>query len=213
MNFIDANLEDYVNTHSSPEPEVLKELNRETHIKVLQPRMLSGHFQGRLLSFISKLIQPRTILEIGTYTGYSAICLCEGMHPEGKLYTIDINEELTDLQQKYFKKSGNEDRIVSYLGNALNIIPALDFTFDLVFIDADKEDYCAYFDMVIDKLNPGGLLISDNVLWSGKVLDTPDPQDLATQALQAYNNQLREDPRVETIILPVRDGLSLCRKR
>ena len=213
MNFIDANLEEYVNTHSSPEPEVLKELNRETHIKVLQPRMLSGHFQGRLLSFITKLIEPRTILEIGTYTGYSAICLCEGMHPEGKLHTIDINEELTDLQQKYFKKSGNEDRIVSYLGNALDIIPALDFTFDLVFIDADKEDYCAYFDMVIDKLNPGGLLISDNVLWSGKVLDTPDPQDLATQALQAYNNQLKEDPRVETIILPVRDGLSLCRKR
>ena len=172
MNFLSQELDDYIVSHSEDEPELLQQLNRETYQKILQPRMLSGHFQGRVLSMISKLINPKNILEIGTYTGYSALCLAEGMQDSGELHTIDINEELVDFQRKYFDKSGHGSQIHQHLGNALDIIPTLNATFDLIFIDADKENYANYFHCIIDKLNLGGIILSDNVLWSGKVLDT-----------------------------------------
>ena len=171
MEFIDKALDDYCVEHSQPEPELLKELSRETWQKVLIPRMLSGHFQGRLLSLLSKLIAPKTILEIGTYTGYSTLCLAEGLSKEGKIHTIDINEELVEIQQKYFEKSDFTDQIVSHVGHAKDIIPTIDSNFDLVFIDADKSNYGLYLDLVIPKLNPGAVILSDNVLWSGKVTD------------------------------------------
>ncbi|UNY97358.1 O-methyltransferase [Zhouia spongiae] len=211
MHFISAELENYIAEHSENEPKLLQELDRETHLKVLQPRMLSGHFQGRVLSILSKLIYPKNILEIGTYTGYSAICLAEGLQKGGKLHTIDNNEELYDLQRRYFDKSGYGEQIIQHLGNALDIIPGIEPDFDLVFIDADKENYTNYFDLVIDKMNPGGIILSDNVLWSGKILKETKPNDKSTIALKAYNKKLKEDPRVETVLLPVRDGLTLCR--
>lgn len=211
MHFISEILENYVENHTQDEPELLKELDRETHLKVLRPRMLSGHFQGRLLSLISKLKSPRYILEIGTYTGYSAICMAEGLCEDGELHTIDINEELHDLQRRYFDRSGFGDRIIQHTGNALDIIPTFDTRFDLVFIDADKENYQEYFDLVITKMNPGGLILSDNVLWSGKVVEPVKPNDKSTMALLEYNEKLKNDPRVETILLPVRDGLTICR--
>ena len=212
MNFIPEELDNYVVAHTQKEPALLQELNRETYQKILQPRMLSGHFQGRVLSMISKLVNPTTILEIGTYTGYSAICLAEGMQQNGELHTIDINEELHDLQRRYFDRSGYGNAIIQHTGNALDIIPKLNKTFDLVFIDADKENYCNYFHCIIDKLNMGGIILSDNVLWSGKVLNEPKLDDVDTKGLIAYNKLLHEDKRVETVILPIRDGLSLSRK-
>lgn len=213
MHFLPQNIDDYVVAHSEEEPELLQQLNRETHQKILQPRMLSGHYQGRLLSILSKLIQPKTVLEIGTYTGYSAICLAEGMHTNGQLHTIDINEELHDFQRKYFDKSGYGEQIIQHTGNALDIIPNLDITFDLVFIDADKDNYSNYFHCIIDKLNVGGIILSDNVLWSGKILDTTfKKEDTSTPALIAYNKLLKEDSRIETVMLPIRDGLTICRK-
>ncbi|MCQ0112858.1 O-methyltransferase [Zhouia amylolytica] len=211
MHFISPELENYIANHSEDEPKLLQELDRETHLKVLQPRMLSGHFQGRVLSILSKLINPKCILEIGTYTGYSAICLAEGLKKDGILHTIDINEELQELQRTYFDKSGFGDRIVQHLGNALDLIPGIDSNFDLVFIDADKENYSRYFDLIIEKMNPGGIILSDNVLWSGKVLREAKPNDKSTIALKAYNKKLKEDKRVETVLLPIRDGLTLCR--
>ena len=211
MHFISPELENYIANHSEDEPKLLQELDRETHLKVLQPRMLSGHFQGRVLSILSKLINPKCILEIGTYTGYSAICLAEGLKKDGTLHTIDINEELQELQRTYFDKSGFGDRIVQHLGNALDLIPGIDSNFDLVFIDADKENYSRYFDLIIEKMNPGGIILSDNVLWSGKVLKEAKPNDKSTIALKAYNKKLKEDKRVETVLLPIRDGLTLCR--
>ncbi|ETN95239.1 O-methyltransferase [Zhouia amylolytica] len=211
MHFISPELENYIANHSEDEPKLLQELDRETHLKVLQPRMLSGHFQGRVLSILSKLINPKCILEIGTYTGYSAICLAEGLKKDGTLHTIDINEELQELQRTYFDKSGFGDRIVQHLGNALDLIPGIDSNFDLVFIDADKENYSHYFDLIIEKMNPGGIILSDNVLWSGKVLKEAKPNDKSTIALKAYNKKLKEDKRVETVLLPIRDGLTLCR--
>ncbi len=213
MHFIPEELDDYVVAHSENEPELLQQLTRETYQKILQPRMLSGHYQGRVLSMISKLIRPKYILEIGTYTGYSALCLAEGMLPNGELHTIDINEELVDFQRKYFDKSPFAKHIYQHLGNALEIIPKLEKMFDLVFIDADKENYSNYFDTVIDKLNPGGVLLSDNVLWSGKVLDTKfKKEDTSTPALIKYNALLKDDKRVETVMLPIRDGLTISRK-
>ncbi|MDB4274049.1 O-methyltransferase [Algibacter sp.] len=213
MHFIPENLDDYVVSHSENEPELLQELNRETYQKILQPRMLSGHYQGRILSMISKLVNPKNILEIGTYTGYSALCLAEGMQIDGALHTIDINEELVDFQRKYFDKSGYGNQIHQHLGNALEIIPKLDTTFDLVFIDADKENYSNYFNVIIDKLNTGGIIISDNVLWSGKVLETTfKKDDTSTPALIEYNALLKEDKRIETVVLPIRDGLTISRK-
>lgn len=213
MHFIPEELDDYVVAHSENEPELLQQLTRETYQKILQPRMLSGHYQGRVLSIISKLVNPKNILEIGTYTGYSALCLAEGMQANGELHTVDVNEELVDFQRKYFDKFENGDKIIQHLGNALDVIPKLDKTFDLVFIDADKENYANYFEVVIDKLNPGGIILSDNVLWSGKILNTTfKKEDTATPALLNYNKLLKEDTRVETVMLPIRDGLTISRK-
>jgi predicted O-methyltransferase YrrM len=211
MNFLPQNIDDYVVAHSQEEPQLLQELSRETWQKVLNPRMLSGAFQGRVLSMISKLIQPKQILEIGTYTGYSALSLAEGIHKEGVLHTIDKNEELATLQEKYFSKSAYADQIKTYAGNALEIIPTLDVMFDLVFIDADKSNYPNYFHLIIDKMNPGGVILSDNVLWSGKVVEKLNPKDIDTKALLEYNKLLHEDNRVETVMLPIRDGLTISR--
>lgn len=213
MHFISEAIESYVDNHSEEEPELLQQLSRETHLQVLRPRMLSGHFQGRFLSLISKIIQPKTILEIGTYTGYSALCMAEGLAKDGKLHTIDINEELYDFQRRFFDKSGYGSQIIQHVGSAIDIIPDLDMSFDLVFIDADKENYPAYFDLVIDKVAPKGVILSDNVLWSGKVVEPLDPKDKSTPVLLEYNKKLKEDPRVETVLLPIRDGLTLSRKR
>ncbi|TWO33198.1 O-methyltransferase [Seonamhaeicola sediminis] len=212
MHFIPDKLDNYVVSHSENEPELLQQLNRETCQKILQPRMLSGHYQGRLLSMISKLVKPKNILEIGTYTGYSALCLAEGMQTSGKLHTIDINEELYDFQRKYFDKSGYGSQMIQHLGNALEIIPLLNITFDLVFIDADKGNYPNYYELIIDKLNPGGIILSDNVLWSGKVIEELKLDDVDTKALIQYNKMLKEDTRIETVILPIRDGLTISRK-
>ncbi|MDA0779563.1 MAG: O-methyltransferase [Bacteroidetes bacterium] len=210
MNFLAENLETYVQQHSEQEPDLLQELARETHLKVLQPRMLSGAYQGRLLSLISKLIKPKHILEIGTFTGYSALCMAEGLHENGRIDTIDVDEELTDLQRRYFDASSYGKQIFQHLGNAADIIPTLNGNFDLVFIDADKEQYPLYFDLIIDRVQTGGLIIADNVLWSGKVVT--NATDEATQTLQQFNKKVVEDTRVETVLLPVRDGLTLMRK-
>lgn len=211
MHFLSEELENYAAQHTEDEPLLLQELNKRTHLNVLQPRMISGHFQGRFLSLLSKMVQPRTILEIGTYTGYATLCLAEGLHPEGVLHTIDIKEELTDLQREFFDRSGYGNQIVQHLGKAADIIPSLDTTFDLVFIDADKQNYAHYFDLVIEKMNCGGLILSDNVLWSGKVVEEVKPNDKHTQALMAYNQKIKDDPRVETVLLPIRDGITLSR--
>ena len=211
MHFISEELDDYVVAHSEKEPELLEQLTRETYQKILQPRMLSGHFQGRILSMLSKLIAPKSILEIGTYTGYSALCLCEGLHKNGTLHTIDINEELEDFQRKYFEKSNYGDQIFQHIGDATKIIPGLNQKFDLVFIDADKPNYPTYFNIIIEKMNPGGVILSDNVLWSGKVIEPLNPKDVSTKAVLEYNKLLVEDSRVETVLLPIRDGLTISR--
>lgn len=211
MNFLPENIDNYVVEHSQKEPKLLQELSRETWQKVLNPRMLSGAFQGRVLSMISKLIQPKTILEIGTYTGYSTLCFAEGLHPEGKIITIDKNEELETLQNKYFTKSGYQNQIEQLVGNATEVIPKLNVKFDLVFIDADKANYINYFHLIIDKMNPRGIILSDNVLWSGKVIEKLDPKDLDTKVLIAYNKLLTSDTRIETVLLPIRDGLTVSR--
>ena len=213
MQFLPEELDDYVVAHSQNEPELLQQLNRETNQKILLPRMLSGHFQGRVLSMISKIVHPNNILEVGTYTGYSALCLVEGIQTSGELHTIDIDEELYSFQRKYFDKSKFGHQIHQHLGNALDIIPKLNKTFDLVFIDADKENYSNYFNCVIEKLNSGGVIISDNVLWSGKVIETLNPDDTATKALIEYNRLLKTDKRIETVLLPIRDGLTISRKK
>lgn len=211
MHFLPEAIDDYIVKHSAPEPELLARLNRETNQKVLQPRMLSGHYQGRVLSLLSKIIAPSSILEIGTYTGYSALCLAEGLKSDGILHTIDINEELYDFQKKYFEASEYKDKIKQYLGNALEIIPGIDTKFDLVFIDADKPNYPAYFNLIINKMNPGGVILSDNVLWSGKVVEKVKDDDESTKALLEYNELLNNDKRLETVILPLRDGLTISR--
>lgn len=211
MHFISDTLEAYVENHTEDEPALLAALNIETHQKILLPRMLSGHFQGRLLSMLSKLARPCNILEIGTYTGYATLCLAEGLAEKGHIDTIDINEELFDFQRSYFDRSGWGKQITQHIGDALEIIPALDKSFDLVFIDADKENYSAYFEMIVPKMRKGGIILSDNVLWSGKVLQTVKENDKSTRALIDYNRKLKEDPRVETILLPIRDGLTVSR--
>ena len=213
MHFLPKKLDDYIVNHSQEEPELLKQLTRETYQKVLQPIMLSGPYQGRVLSMLSKLIQPKMILELGTYTGYSTLCLAEGLHPDGELNTIDINEELVDFQRNYFDKSGFGKQIIQHIGNALDIIPELDKTFDLVFIDADKPNYINYFHLIIDKLRSGGILLSDNVLWHGKVIEKLNPKDVSTKAVLEYNTLLKEDARIETVLLPIRDGLTISRKK
>jgi caffeoyl-CoA O-methyltransferase len=211
MHFLSQDLEDYIEQHSEKEPELLARLNKETYQKILLPRMLSGHFQGRVLSMLSKLIRPENILEIGTYTGYAALCLCEGMQENGTLHTIDIKEELTDFQRKYFDLSPWGSRIFQHLGEAVTVIPQLDVKFDLVFIDADKENYINYFNLILPKMNKGGIILSDNVLWSGKVVEPLQPNDLSTKILLEYNQLLKDDPRIETVLLPVRDGLTVSR--
>ena len=209
--FIDQKILDYVDLHSQQEPLLLKELNKETNLKVLNPRMLSGSYQGRILSIISKILKPKMVLEIGTYTGYSALCIAEGLDIGGTIDTIDINEELQQIQNKFFGKSGFAKQINQHLGNALDIIPKINKTFDLVFLDADKENYIEYFNLIIDKVNSGGVIIADNVLWSGKVIKA-DTNDLVTNKLIEFNNLINKDKRIENIILPFRDGLSICRK-
>ncbi len=211
MEFISEKLDNYVIEHTQSEPKLLKQLNRETQAKVLQPRMLSGHYQGRVLSMISKLVSPKSILEIGTYTGYSALCMMEGIQQGGTLVTIDHNEELFSLQRKYFDKSGFGEQIIQHTGEALEIIPTLEGPFDLVFIDADKENYCNYFELILPKMKAGGVILSDNVLWSGKVLEKPKKDDVETPALIAYNKLLNSHPKVESVLLPIRDGLTITR--
>ena len=213
MHFLPEEIDYYIVAHSAKEPELLQQLNRETNQKVLQPRMLSGHYQGRLLSLLSKLINPQNILEIGTYTGYSALCLAEGMKSGGILHTIDINEELVDIQKGYFEASIWKDKIVQHLGDATEIIPTLKEDFDLIFIDADKPNYPVYFQQIMKKLRPGGVILSDNVLWSGKVLEPVKEDDESTKALLEYNKLLAEDERLETVMLPVRDGLTISRRK
>jgi len=211
MHFISEALEDYAASHSENEPALLETLNRETHQKILQPRMLSGHFQGRVLSLLSKLVNPKAVLEVGTFTGYATLCLAEGLQAGGTLDTIDNNEELYDFQRKYFDKSPWGGQIIQHLGNALDIIPNLDKKFDLVFIDADKQNYPNYWNVIVPLVNKGGIILSDNVLWSGKVLEPVKGNDKSTQVLLDYNKMVKEDPRVETVLLPIRDGLTVSR--
>src|SRR5690554_4142406 len=213
MDFLNPEIDKYAEDHTSPESSLLSELNRYTHVNVLKPRMLSGHFQGRVLSMLSKIIQPQRILEIGTYTGYSALCLAEGLQENGKLITIDVNYELEELVKTYIEKAGLEHKIEMKVGNAMDIIPTLEESFDIVFIDADKSNYAHYYDLLIDKLPSGSLIIADNVLWSGKVLDPIKNKDKDTQALLSFNKKIQEDERVENVLLPIRDGLMVIRKK
>jgi len=213
MNFIDQKIEAYALEHSQPESEVLKKLNRETYAKVIQPRMLSGHMQGNILSMFSNMIKPKNILEIGTYTGYSAICLAQGLQENGTLFTIDVNEELEKMVRKYFNEAGVSSKINYIIGDALNVIPTINETFDLVFIDADKRNYANYYNLIFDKVNKGGYIISDNVLWSGKVIDNPNYSDLDTKIIDSFNKMIHNDLRVEHILLPIRDGLMVARKK
>ena len=210
--FVDKKILEYVHNKTSDESKILNDLSRETHLKVLNPRMLSGHYQGRLLSLISKLIKPKSILEIGTYTGYSTLCLLEGLEKKGFIHTIDHNEELLNIQNKFFKRAKVSNRIKQYTGDAKEIIKNLKVKFDLIFIDADKENYPLYYDLVFDKLKSGGIIIADNILWSGKILEKVEKDDYATQSIIKFNNKIKNDERVEKIILPIRDGLSLIRK-
>lgn len=211
MDFLPPKIDEYVVAHSQAEPALLQQLSRETWQKVLAPRMLSGHLQGRVLSMLSKLLQPKHILEIGTYTGYSALCLAEGLQTSGTLHTIDVNEELHDFQRRYFDASRYGEQIIQHTGDALDIIPSLDEPFDLVFIDADKRNYPNYLELLLPKLATGAVILSDNVLWSGKVLEKVDKDDLDTQALVEYNKMLNNHPKLETVLLPIRDGLTISR--
>jgi predicted O-methyltransferase YrrM len=213
MEFIDKKIEDYALAHSQAESEVLKKINRDTNANVLMPRMLSGHMQGNVLSMFSKMIQPKQILEIGTYTGYSGICLAQGLQEAGKLHTIDINEELELMVRSFIKDAGLTNKINYYIGNALNIIPTINEIFDLVFIDADKMNYSAYYDLVFEKVRSGGFIIADNVLWSGKVLEDTVKMDKETKNIDAFNKKIHNDVRVEHTLLPIRDGLMIVRKK
>ena len=212
MKFLDQKIEDYSALFSSKEDPVLAELNRETHLKIMIPQMLSGHIQGNFIKMISFMMQPKRVLEIGTFTGYSAICFASGLAENGLVHTIDINVELEDICAKYFKLSGFENKIKHHIGAALNIIPTLDESFDLVFIDADKINYANYYDLVFDKVRKGGFIIADNVLWSGKVTEEIKASDKDTLALHAYNQKIQEDERVENYLVPIRDGLMVARK-
>ncbi len=212
MDFIDPSIEAYAQEHSENESDLLFNLNRQTHLKVLQPRMLSGHLQGRILSFLSSAIKPKNILEIGTYTGYSALCMAEGLPKNGKLVTIDKNIELETMVKKYINDSPYKNQMEFINANAIDVIPTLNLKWDLVFIDADKENYINYFDLVIDQVNKGGWIIADNVLWSGKVLEEPDTKDKETIILQKFNEKVYHDSRVRNVLFPVRDGMMLMIK-
>ena len=211
MEFLDENILKYVEAHTSAEDGLLRRINRETHLSVLKPRMLSGHLQGRVLAMVSKMIKPRLVLEIGTYTGYSALCLAEGLAENGKLVTIDINEELEGRVRGYFKESKFNDKIDYRIGDAKKVIPTLDGPIDLVFIDADKINYSNYYDLVFSKVNKGGFILADNVLWSGKV--TQEKKNKDTQALHDYNTKITNDERVENYLVPIRDGIMVARKK
>lgn len=213
MDFLPKEIEAYALSHSDAEPDLLNRLNRETHLKVNMPRMLSGHLQGLVLQMFSKMLQPKAILEIGTYTGYSAICLAQGLQQGGRLHTIDINEELQSMILRYVKEAGLENTIQLHIGNAVNIVPTLKEDFDLVFIDADKENYSLYYDLVFPKVKQGGYIIADNVLWSGRILDSPMKMDVDTKAIYDYANKVQQDIRVEKVLLPIRDGLLIARKK
>ena len=213
MNFIPKEIEDYALKNSDAEIEVLQKLNRETHVRMTMPQMLSGHMQGLMLQMFSKMIRPKNILEIGTFTGYSAICLAQGLQEGGLLHTIDVNEEFKPMILRYIKLAGLEGKIRLHIGPAVNILPTLKEEFDLVFIDADKENYSAYYDLVFHRVKQGGYIIADNVLWSGKVLNSAMKMDFETKSLLEYSRKINADPRVENVILPLRDGLMIARKR
>tara|TARA_R110002050_G_scaffold270458_3_gene413538 strand:- start:7601 stop:8242 length:642 start_codon:yes stop_codon:yes gene_type:complete len=213
MNFLSDDLESYLSQHHDPEDDLLAELNRQTHLKILQPRMLSGPLQGRYLTFLSKILRPERILEIGTYTGYSALCLAEGLAPSGRLHTIEINDELESFTQSFFSRSAYADKLELHIGDALEIIDELQEPWDLIFIDADKPRYLDYYEKLIPSLKSGAVILADNVLWSGKVLKEPDPRDESTLALIEFNRFVQEDERVENLLLPLRDGLMCIRKK
>ena len=213
MNFVNTTLNDYIKNHSDKESDLLKELSRETKLKILYPRMLSSSYQGRILSMISKLTQPKYILEIGTYTGYSTLCLAEGMRNDGKLHTIDKNEELFDFQREYFNRSNYGNQIFQHLGNALELIDTIHLEFDLIFLDADKENYVKYLEILVAKLSTNGVLITDNVLWSEKVTLPIAEDDLSTKEIDNFNKALNQRSDMETVILPIRDGISISRKK
>ncbi len=210
MEFLSKELAAYVEDHTTAESALLKKLNRETNARVMMPRMISGHLQGRVLAMFSQMLKPHTILEVGTYTGYSALCLAEGLQPGGTLYTIDINEELEEMVRGYFAEAGFADRIDYRIGNALQVIPTLNAEFDMVFIDADKENYAAYYDIVFPMVKQGGYIIADNVLWSGKVVGPKIDKD--TRAIMDFNKMIQDDVRVENVLFPIRDGLLIARK-
>ena len=207
------NIEQYILSHIDEEGELLRNLNRDAHVNLLRPRMLSGHLQGRLLKMFCRMIQPKYILEIGTYTAYATLCLAEGATDEAEIHTIEVNDELEDFIMKHLHKSKLKDKIHLHIGDAIQIIPTIDCIFDLVFIDANKRHYCEYYDLIFDKVRPGGLIIADNTLWDGKVLETPHPTDKQTIGIQAFNDLLEKDSRVEKVILPIRDGLTLIWKK
>ena len=211
MDFLPADLQQYVEEHTQSEPDLLAKINRQTHLQFLNPRMLSGHLQGRVLSMISHMLRPSRVLEIGTYTGYATLAMAEGLQDDGRIYTIDINEELYDRVSNFFIEAGKTDQIEFIIGKAQEVIPQLDQTWDLVFIDADKESYTSYYELIVPKMRSGGFIVADNVLWSGKVLDN-DKDDLETESLKAFNDTVHNDPRVENVLLPIRDGLMILRK-
>ena len=213
MDFISDDIMTYAINHTQDESNLLKALNKETHQKILQSRMISGHFQGRVLSFISQLIRPETILEIGTYTGYATLCLAEGLTKNGKIHTIEINEELIDFQKKYFDQSKFKNQIFTHIGDAIDIIPKLKLKYDLIFLDADKANYPNYMEMVVPKLKKGGVLVADNVLWSGKVLDYQQKRyDIETKGIKLFSELVKKNSSLQTLLLPIRDGLMMCRK-
>jgi Predicted O-methyltransferase len=212
MTELNPKLERYILEHIDPEDDLLYELNRFTHLKIMHPRMLSGHLQGKILRMISLMIKPHLVLEIGTYTGYSAICLAQGMSKDGHLHTIEVNDELVDIPQQYFAKFGLTEKITLHVGDAKEIIPTLPYGFDLVFMDGEKSEYLDYYNMVFDKIIPGGFILADNILWSGKVLEKEASNDYFTKGIKRFNNFVKEDKRVEKVILPIRDGLMILRK-
>ena len=212
MDFSNKEIYNYIDNHSSDESDILYELRRETELKCLNPIMLSGKIQGNFLAIISKLIKPINVLEIGTYTGYSTLCIAEGLYPAGMIHTIDNNEELLQIQNKYFEKSGLRNQIKQYTGDALAIIPKLKFDFDMVFLDADKENYVKYLELISPILKPGGVLLTDNVLWHGKILESLENQDRVTRLIDNFNKKILEDKSLKTVMLPIRDGISLTLK-
>ncbi|MCT4674271.1 MAG: O-methyltransferase [Prolixibacteraceae bacterium] len=213
MNHTSLDLEQYILNHIDNEDPVLAQLDRDTHANILYSRMCSGHLQGTILTFLSKLIQPQRILELGTFTGYSAICLAKGLQPEGELHTVEINDELEEFAYSYFEKAGLSETIIQHIGDAETIVPSLDETFDLVFMDADKRRYVDHYNLVIDKVRPGGVILADNTLWDGKVIEPVAKNDLQTKGILAFNEYVKNDPRVETTILPLRDGITMLRKK